>query len=139
MKKALTPWRCRRKGCLVGRRVFEISLSPQGQYASSSSLSLSVRDHFPSSIAVTSDSSVSFTCLPPLPSMGSRFKKLVASENVRESLSKWQRRVKDKQSSHQALVSETSPSSDSDQCCRVCLSILVFCWGKDIDTENYGS
>ncbi|XP_057763343.1 MLO-like protein 4 [Arachis stenosperma] len=45
--------------------------------------------------------------------MGSRFKKSVVSENVRESLSKWQRRVKHKQSSPQALVSETSPSSDS--------------------------
>ncbi|MED6108450.1 hypothetical protein PIB30_024020 [Stylosanthes scabra] len=45
--------------------------------------------------------------------MGSRFKKSVVSENVRKSLSKWQRRVKDKQSSPQALVSATSPLSDS--------------------------
>lgn len=43
--------------------------------------------------------------------MGSRFKKTVVSENVRKSLSKWQRRVKEKQSSTCAVLTTTSPSS----------------------------
>ncbi|KAH1266879.1 MLO-like protein 4 [Glycine max] len=43
--------------------------------------------------------------------MGSRFKKTVVSENVRKSLSKWQRRVKDRQSSTCALLTTTSPTS----------------------------
>lgn len=43
--------------------------------------------------------------------MGSRFKKSVISENVRKSLSKWQRRVKEKQSSSYALLSATSTTS----------------------------
>ncbi|KAL2348617.1 hypothetical protein Fmac_002617 [Flemingia macrophylla] len=43
--------------------------------------------------------------------MGSRFKKTVVSENVRKSLSKWQRRVKDRQSSSYALLTATSTSS----------------------------
>ncbi|TKY70330.1 MLO protein 4 [Spatholobus suberectus] len=43
--------------------------------------------------------------------MGSRFKKTVVSENVRKSLSKWQRRVKDRQSSSHALLTTTSLSS----------------------------
>ena len=46
--------------------------------------------------------------------MGSRFKKSVVSENVRKSLSKWQRRVKDRQSSSYALLSATSTTSSSD-------------------------
>ena len=49
--------------------------------------------------------------------MGSRFKKSVISEDVRKSLSKWQRRVKDKQSSSAAFLSATStPSSDFVLC-----------------------
>ncbi|XP_027362691.1 MLO-like protein 4 [Abrus precatorius] len=45
--------------------------------------------------------------------MGSRFKKSVISENVRKSLSKWQRRVKekDRQSPSHALLNPTSTTS----------------------------
>ncbi|KAK7406827.1 hypothetical protein VNO78_08461 [Psophocarpus tetragonolobus] len=43
--------------------------------------------------------------------MGSRFKKTVVSENVRKSLSKWQRRVKEKQNTSCALQTGTSPTS----------------------------
>jgi len=43
--------------------------------------------------------------------MGSRFKKTVVSENVRKSLSKWQRRVKERQSYSSALLTATSPTS----------------------------
>ncbi|KAK7307476.1 hypothetical protein VNO77_40578 [Canavalia gladiata] len=43
--------------------------------------------------------------------MGSRFKKTVVSENVRKSLSKWQRRVKDRQSPSHALLNVTSTTS----------------------------
>ncbi|KAK7367282.1 hypothetical protein VNO80_09291 [Phaseolus coccineus] len=45
--------------------------------------------------------------------MGSRFKKTVVSENVRKSLSKWQRRVKGRQSYSSALLTATSPTSIS--------------------------
>ncbi|CAJ1930423.1 unnamed protein product [Sphenostylis stenocarpa] len=45
--------------------------------------------------------------------MGSRFKKTVVSENVRKSLSKWQRRVKEKQSSSYAVLAAASPTSIS--------------------------
>jgi mlo protein len=43
--------------------------------------------------------------------MGSRFKKSVISENVRKSLSKWQRRVKEKQSSSYELLNSTTTTS----------------------------
>lgn len=43
--------------------------------------------------------------------MGSRLKKSVVSEHVRESLSKWQRRVKAKRSSSVTLVNATSITS----------------------------
>nr|KYP66599.1 MLO-like protein 4 [Cajanus cajan] len=43
--------------------------------------------------------------------MGSRFKKTVVTENVRKSLSKWQRRVKDRQSSSYAVLTAISASS----------------------------
>jgi mlo protein len=43
--------------------------------------------------------------------MGSRFKKSVISENVRKSLSKWQRRVKKKHSSSYELLNENSTTS----------------------------
>ncbi|KAK7252973.1 hypothetical protein RIF29_37309 [Crotalaria pallida] len=43
--------------------------------------------------------------------MGSRFKKSLISESVRESLSKWQRRVKGRQGSSSALLSATSTTS----------------------------
>ena len=43
--------------------------------------------------------------------MGSRLKKAVVSENVRESLSKWKRRVKEKQGSSVALRESQSTSS----------------------------
>ncbi|KOM28077.1 hypothetical protein LR48_Vigan499s002100 [Vigna angularis] len=45
--------------------------------------------------------------------MGSRFKKTVVSENVRKSLSKWQRRVKERQSYSSALLTATSAASIS--------------------------
>ncbi|KAJ7944154.1 MLO-like protein [Quillaja saponaria] len=46
--------------------------------------------------------------------MGSSFKKSVISENVRRSLAKWQRKVKDRQGSSAALLSTTrTTSSDS--------------------------
>lgn len=46
--------------------------------------------------------------------MGSRFKKTVISENVRKSLSKWQRRVKEKQSSaYEILNTSTTTSLES--------------------------
>ncbi|GAV64850.1 Mlo domain-containing protein [Cephalotus follicularis] len=45
--------------------------------------------------------------------MGSRFKKSVVSENVRQSLSKWQRRVKARQSSASPLLKPSTASSDS--------------------------
>ncbi|CAJ2646612.1 unnamed protein product [Trifolium pratense] len=43
--------------------------------------------------------------------MGSRFKKSVISENVRKSLSKWQKRVKEKQSSSYELLNTTTTTS----------------------------
>nr|AFK45518.1 unknown [Lotus japonicus] len=43
--------------------------------------------------------------------MGSRFKKSVISENVRKSLSKWQRRVKDKQCSSYSLLTVTTSTT----------------------------
>lgn len=43
--------------------------------------------------------------------MGSRFKKTVISESVRKSLSKWQRRVKDKESSSYALLSTATSTA----------------------------
>ncbi|KAI4327747.1 hypothetical protein L6164_020173 [Bauhinia variegata] len=46
-------------------------------------------------------------------SMGSKFKKPVVSENVRKSLSKWQRRVKERQGSPAALPRGRSTASDS--------------------------
>ncbi|XP_061367745.1 MLO-like protein 4 [Gastrolobium bilobum] len=45
--------------------------------------------------------------------MGSKFKKSVVSENVRKSLSKWQRRVKDRQSSSSPLLTATSTTSSN--------------------------
>lgn len=45
--------------------------------------------------------------------MGSRFKKSVIPENVRKSLSEWQRRVKDRRNSSYALLTATSTTSDS--------------------------
>lgn len=49
--------------------------------------------------------------------MGSRFKKTVVSENVRKSLSKWQRRVKERQSYSSALLTATSTASISSFIC----------------------
>ncbi|XP_022751467.1 MLO-like protein 4 [Durio zibethinus] len=46
--------------------------------------------------------------------MGSRFKKAVVSENVRDSLSKWKRRVKEKQGSSVALLRESRSTSSLD-------------------------
>ncbi|CAI8588584.1 unnamed protein product [Vicia faba] len=43
--------------------------------------------------------------------MGSRFKKTVISENVRKSLSKWQRRVKEKQSSSYEILNTSTTTS----------------------------
>ncbi|GAU22621.1 hypothetical protein TSUD_234430, partial [Trifolium subterraneum] len=43
--------------------------------------------------------------------MGSRFKKSVISENVRKSLSKWQKRVKEKQSSSYELLNTATTTS----------------------------
>lgn len=43
--------------------------------------------------------------------MGSRFKKTVISESVRKSLSKWQRRVKEKQSSSYELLNTSTTTS----------------------------
>ncbi|XP_045815681.1 MLO-like protein 4 [Trifolium pratense] len=43
--------------------------------------------------------------------MGSRFKKSVISENVRKSLYKWQKRVKEKQSSSYELLNTTTTTS----------------------------
>ncbi|XVE87448.1 hypothetical protein DITRI_Ditri18aG0118300 [Diplodiscus trichospermus] len=45
--------------------------------------------------------------------MGSRFKKTVVSENVRESLSKWKRRVKEKQGSSVALLGDSNSNTNS--------------------------
>ncbi|KAG4988016.1 hypothetical protein JHK85_030999 [Glycine max] len=66
------------------------------------------------SFGVTSQVWCSFITFPLyviITQMGSRFKKTVVSENVRKSLSKWQRRVKEKQSSTCAVLTTTSPSS----------------------------
>jgi len=58
--------------------------------------------------------------------MGSRFKKTVVSENVRKSLSKWQRRVKERQSYSSALLTATSISEEgsSSGTKDLCLSYL---------------
>ena len=57
--------------------------------------------------------------------MGSKFKKAVVSENVRESLSKWKRRVKEKQGSSVGLLKESRSTSSLDS------------MGTDINKKTY--